>query len=157
MAHLRNPERLADLAAVTEGGEERTARRAGELIEEILTRYSDFQVSTIDSFMATVFRASALDFGYSPDFEIVMDAAPLIDYAFTLFLRQAREGSAPAALLDETIHSVLEFKGGEDAFQWDPAAPLLDQEDRIEAVRAGGARVIRGIASAHETVGGAHP
>ena len=93
MTHLRHPERLAALAAVTEGGQERTARKAGELIEEILTRYSDFQVNTIDSFMSTVFRASALDFGYSPDFEIVMDAGPLIDYAFTLFLREAREGS----------------------------------------------------------------
>ena len=133
MAHLRHPERLAELAAVTEGGEERTARRAGELIEEILTRYSDFQVSTIDSFMSTVFRASALDFGYSPDFEIVLDAAPLIDYAFTLFLREAREGSTPAVLLDETILTVLGFKGGEDAFQWDPASSLLDEVKKIES------------------------
>ena len=133
MAHLHHPERLAELAAVTEGGEERTARRAGELIEEILTRYSDFQVSTIDSFMSTVFRASALDFGYSPDFEIVLDAAPLIDYAFTLFLREAREGSTPAVLLDETILTVLGFKGGEDAFQWDPASSLLDEVKKIES------------------------
>ncbi len=133
MAHLRHPERLAELAAVTEGGEERTARRAGELIEEILTRYSDFQVSTIDSFMSTVFRASALDFGYSPDFEIVLDAAPLIDYAFTLFLREARDGSPAAVLLDETIRTVLGFRGGEDAFQWDPASPLLDEVKKIES------------------------
>ena len=133
MTHLRHPERLAALAAVTEGGEERTARKAGELIEEILTRYSDFQVNTIDSFMSTVFRASALDFGYSPDFEIVMDAGPLIDYAFTLFLREAREGSPPAALLDETIRTVLGFKGGEDAFQWDPSSPLLDEVKKIES------------------------
>ncbi len=133
MTHLRHPERLAELAAVTEGGEERTARRAGELIEEILTRYSDFQVSTIDSFMSTVFRASALDFGYSPDFEIVMDPAPLIDYAFTLFLREAREGSPAAALLDETIHAVLGFRGAEDPYQWDPASPLLDEVKKIES------------------------
>ena len=137
MAHLRHPERLAELASVTEGGEERTARRAGEVIEEILTRYSDFQVSTIDSFMSTVFRASALDFGYSPDFEIVLDASPLTDYAFTLFLREAREGSTPAVLLDETIHTVLGFKGGEDVFQWDPAAPLLDEVKKIESKLSG--------------------
>ena len=90
-------------------------------------------MSTIDSFMSTVFRASALDFGYSPDFEIVLDAAPLIDYAFTLFLREARDGSAPAVLLDEIIRTVLAFRGGEDVFQWDPAAPLLDEVRKIES------------------------
>ncbi|MCX7041047.1 MAG: UvrD-helicase domain-containing protein, partial [Spirochaetes bacterium] len=66
-------DRLSEICAVTGGGEERAASRAAELLEQILSRYSDFQVRTIDSFMSMVFRASALDFGFSPEFEILLD------------------------------------------------------------------------------------
>jgi ATP-dependent exoDNAse (exonuclease V) beta subunit len=130
---LRDPLRLSEIAAVTEGGEERAARRAGELIEEILSRYSDFQVRTIDSFMSTVFRASALDFGYSPEFEIVMDAAPIVDYSFSLFLREAPEGSENARLLDETVSAALGFRGGDAAWLWDPSGALLAETRKVEA------------------------
>ena len=130
--HFRDPGRLADICAVTAGGEDRVARRASTLVGEILSRYSDFQVRTIDSFMSTVFRASAIDLGFSPEFEILMDPAPLIDYAFTLFLREAREGSERAALLDGTVRAVLGFAGGEGRFPWDPVSLLLAEVKRIE-------------------------
>ena len=112
---LEDPERIREMAAVTAGGPERLPRRAGELIETILERFSEFQVRTIDSFMASVFRASALDFGFGPDFEVVLDPQPLVDYAWNLFLRDARAGSADARLLDRTIESVLDFKTSERA------------------------------------------
>jgi len=35
--------------------------KAGCLLDEILEQYADFQVRTIDSFMTTIFKASALD------------------------------------------------------------------------------------------------
>ena len=54
--------------------------KAGSTIDAILALYSDFQVKTIDSFMAAVFKASAMDFGYSPDFEIVMSDKSLMKY-----------------------------------------------------------------------------
>jgi ATP-dependent helicase/nuclease subunit A len=129
---FRDHDRLAEICAVTEGGEERAASRAAELLEQILSHYSDFQVRTIDSFMSMVFRASALDFGFSPEFEILLDPAPLLDYAFNLFLRGAREGTARAALLDETVRAVLALKAGEDRFHWDPAAPLLAETKKLE-------------------------
>jgi hypothetical protein len=31
--------------------------------------------------MAAVFKASAVDLGYSPDFEIILDSSGLIEYA----------------------------------------------------------------------------
>ncbi|MCS7215712.1 MAG: UvrD-helicase domain-containing protein, partial [Thermodesulfovibrio sp.] len=43
--------------------------KAGEVLDEILDNYSDFQVKTIDSFMTSIFKASAIDFDYNPDFE----------------------------------------------------------------------------------------
>ena len=52
------------------------SRRAGEMVGTILDRYGDFQVRTIDSFMTRVFKATALEFGFQPEFEIVMDQKP---------------------------------------------------------------------------------
>ncbi len=124
--------RMADIAAVTAGGEDFIRRRASALVDEILRRFTDFQVRTIDSFMAAVFRASALDLGFSPDFEIVMDPAPLLDYSFELFLREAREGSERARHLDETIRTVVGLQGEGDRFLWNPSAPLLAEMKRIE-------------------------
>jgi ATP-dependent helicase/nuclease subunit A len=132
LLHFRDPDRLAAMAAVTAGGDERTASSAGALVEEILSRYSDFQVRTIDSFMATIFRASALDFGFSPEFEIVMDAAPLVDYAYNLFLREARADSENARILDETVRAVLGFKAADEPYPWDPSGPLLAEIQKLE-------------------------
>ena len=92
---------------MTEGGEERAASRAGGLLEQILSRWSDFQVRTIDSFMSMVFRASALDFGFSPEMEATTRLDPIVDYAFDLFLREAEPAGASAALLDGTVRRVL--------------------------------------------------
>ena len=62
--------------------------RCGELIETILQDYSAFQVQTIDSFMARVFRASALDFGFSPVLETILNNRIILDAAFEQFSRE---------------------------------------------------------------------
>ncbi len=121
------------MAAVITGFDEHAARGAGRLVDRILDRYSDFQVQTIDSFMSTVFRASALDFGFSPEFEILLDPAPLLDYAFSLFLRDAGEGSPRALVIDSAVRAALDLRGSDDAFQWNPAAALLAEVKGIEA------------------------
>ena len=115
---LKDPDRLAGDG----GGHRREARSVSPAgressIENILSRFSEFQVRTIDSFMASVFRASALDFGFGPDFEVVLDAQPLVDYAWNLFLREAPAGSGNARLLDRTIASVLDFKTSSGSYR----------------------------------------
>jgi len=129
---LKDPERLREMAEVTSGGEERISRRAGELIENIFSNFSEFQVRTIDSFMSSVFRASAIDFGFGPDFEVVLDAQPLVEYAWNLFLREAQAGTGNARLLDQTMESILEFKTSSGTFPWDPSTPLLAEIRKIE-------------------------
>ena len=131
--YFRDPQRTADIAPLVDGGAELAARAAGTSIEDILARYSDFQVRTIDSFMSTVFRASALDFGFSPEFEIVLESGPLFDYAFNVFLRETQEGSRRAALLDASIGMVLGLRTGEDSYSWDPVTPLLAEIKKIDA------------------------
>ena len=128
-----DPERLAAMAGVIAGFDARAAQGAGDLVDRILDRYADFQVQTIDSFMSTVFRASALDFGFSPEFEILLDPEPLLDYAFSLFLRDAQPGSTRARLIDEAVRDALSFKTSGDTYQWDPVAPLLAEIKGIDA------------------------
>jgi ATP-dependent helicase/nuclease subunit A len=127
---LRERERTASMQAIVSGGD--LADRAAHLLDDILDGWSDFQVRTIDSFMSSVFRGAAIGFGYSPEMETTLRLAPIVDYAFDLFLREADAGSASAALLDETIRKVLANRGEKSAFAWDPVAMLREAVAGLE-------------------------
>ncbi len=129
---FRDPDRIAEITSVTTGGQGEIVRRAGETVERILRQYSDFQVRTIDSFMSTVFRASAIELGFAPDFQILMDPAPLLEYAFDLFLRDARLGSGAAAILDRTVAALVAQRGEADGYPWEPASLLRSQVLEME-------------------------
>jgi hypothetical protein len=105
--------------------------KADLLIEEILHNYSDFQVRTIDSFMATVFKTSAIDFGYNPEFDILMSIDTLMEYSFDYFLRDVREGTAQARLFEDIIRIILDQKGEHSAYPWDPSKILLEEVKKI--------------------------
>ena len=68
---------------------------------------------TIDSFMSTVFRASAIDFGFGPEFEIVLDPGPSWTTPSSLFLREARRGKRARrpCWTAPSPPSSLDFKG----------------------------------------------
>ncbi|MCX7793306.1 MAG: UvrD-helicase domain-containing protein [Thermodesulfovibrionales bacterium] len=102
---------------------EALSTRALLIIEEILDNYSDFQVKTIDSFMSSLFRASATDFGLNPDFEILMNNKELMTYAFELFIKDIREGSEKAERFREIINLLEELS--ENSYCWDPAKEIL--------------------------------
>jgi len=122
---------LAELSQIISLDREEVMKKAGLLIEEILDSYSDFQVKTIDSFMTTVFKASAIDFGYNPDFEILMSNDALMEYSFNLFLRTVREGGSEAAYLEEIIDFLLEQRRADASYLWDPSTALLDEIKKI--------------------------
>ncbi len=109
----------------------RLIQKAGELIEEILNNYSDFQVKTIDSFMTTIFKASAIDLGYNFDFDILMDKEPLLKYSFDIFLKDVREGTDEAMLFEEIISSVHDYKRGDSSYLWDPSNTLFEEINNI--------------------------
>ena len=112
-------------------------KKAALVIEEILNRYSDFQVETIDSFMATIFRASAIDLGYQPDFEIVFDASPYLEYAFSRFIRPVTEKTREAQLLRQVLDDISSMTPETSSYLWDPSAALIrnlrDLYSKLEA------------------------
>jgi ATP-dependent exoDNAse (exonuclease V) beta subunit len=79
------------------------ARRAEAAVERILAGYTDFQVETIDSFTAMIFRSSAVDLGYASDFEIALEHRDLIEYAFARFLRRVKETTAEGSAFREIL------------------------------------------------------
>lgn len=129
---LRDAGRLGEISLITSGGEREIARRAGEIVEKILREFSDFQVRTIDSFMSAVFRASALELGFAPDFQIMLDPAGLLNYAFDLFLRDARPGTRAAAALEATVAALTAHRGENDGFPWEPASLLRSHVMELE-------------------------
>ncbi len=126
-AVFEDPAKTRELLAAVGGTPESLRLRAGQAIDRILGGYTDFQVETIDSFMATVFRASAVDLGYPPDFEIVLEPSEAIDYAFSLYLRRVAAGTPEGAEFGRILDYLLDIEKGEAAFAWDPAAKARDR------------------------------
>src|SRR4030043_1667655 len=70
--YFNDPEKIGKLSEIVSLRKEDLPARAEAMIDEILKNYTEFQVKTIDSFMTSIYKASAINLGYSPDFDIVM-------------------------------------------------------------------------------------
>ncbi|MCX6561934.1 MAG: UvrD-helicase domain-containing protein [Candidatus Aminicenantes bacterium] len=126
-AYFGNPKRIAQLREVVPVSAAAFPKLAGRAIERILVEYADFQVETIDGFMASVFKASAVDLGFPPDFEIVLEHAELIDYAFYRHLRNVRAGTPEAADFDAILDYLLLYKGEGSTYAWNPTPEILEK------------------------------
>ena len=129
--YFERQETVGEVAGIVSLEKRSLLDKTEKVIDAILNHFADFQVRTIDSFMASIFRSSAIEFGYGPDFEILMDSSPLLEYAFNLFLKDVKEGSRQAKLLGETIKILVENKRGEASYPWDPSADLFEEIQRI--------------------------
>ncbi len=127
LLHFGNPEMTAQMLEAVSMDGERLAEQAGQMVDEILQDYADFDVRTIDSFMTSIFKSSAIDFGFNTEFDILMNKDALLKYSFDLFLRDVRKGTKQAELLLDIISSIQEGKQGEQAYMWDPSSLLLDE------------------------------
>lgn len=98
--------------------------RAGEVLDEILNHYSDFQVKTIDSFMTSIFKASALDFDYNPEFEILMNNESLFRLSYDLFLKDVEENSIKTEFLNEIIEII---NSNSNTYVWNPSERIFNE------------------------------
>lgn len=118
---------ISELISILSLDRAKLIEKAEGLIDKILMDYSDFNVHTIDSFMSRVFRVSSLDFGYNPDFDILMKNDAVAEYSFELFLKNVREGTDDAALLDKMIPIITEHKDSDASYLWDPSKTILKE------------------------------
>jgi ATP-dependent exoDNAse (exonuclease V) beta subunit len=125
--YFNDPERIEEVSEIVSVKKEYLADKAGAKIDEILRNYTEFQVKTIDSFMTSIYKASAINLGYSPDFDIVMAPENIMAYAFNRFLRGVKKETPEAEFLDQLLEIILESRGGESAYLWDPSKDLLQE------------------------------
>jgi len=125
--YFGDSDKIGDLSKIVSLKKEHLPVKAGAVIDEILRSYTEFQVKTIDSFMTSIYKASAIDLGYSPDFEIVMAPDNMMAYAFNRFLRGVREGTPEAEFLERLLEIILDSRGGESAYLWDPSKDFLEE------------------------------
>lgn len=71
---------------ISQGKVTEVSKRAEELLKEILLSYKDLQIKTIDSFLTSVFKACATDFGYPLDFQVVLNNREFMKTAFDVYL-----------------------------------------------------------------------
>jgi len=119
------------LLAFVSMDEERLRVRCGELIDAILQDYSAFQVQTIDSFMARIFRASALEFGFSPTLEIKLDNHLLLDTAFEQFARELSSDPSKKLLLEQLTDILVESQNTSSRYIWNPFQKLSDEVRKL--------------------------
>ncbi|RPH38189.1 hypothetical protein EHM92_00660 [bacterium] len=125
---------VAQVSSVVSLPEAELRSRARHAVDDILDNFSDFQVRTIDSFLGQVFRASALEFGFNPEFEVVMSNRELVDYAFELYAREIRPGSAVTEEFMKMADTITSFMGSEKGYIWDPYARIAQQVKRLQSV-----------------------
>lgn len=128
---IGDEEALQGLGPLLSLKESALRQKAELMVEEILDNYSDFQVQTIDSFLVRVFKASALEFGFPPDFEIVIDGRELLDNAFELFARDVSKGSERAQLILKLVNLLVNVRGEGKKFMWNPYDDLAREVRRL--------------------------
>jgi ATP-dependent helicase/nuclease subunit A len=125
--YFKDPEKIEELSEIVSLKKDHLAAKAGAVVDEILKNYTEFQVRTIDSFMTSIYKASAIDLGYSPDFDIVMAPENMMAYAFNRFLRRVREKTPEAQFLEKLLEIIVDSRGGESAYLWDPSKDFLEE------------------------------
>ncbi|HEY6952007.1 MAG TPA: UvrD-helicase domain-containing protein [Bacteroidota bacterium] len=107
--------------------EEELQPKATALIDDILNNYSDFNVRTIDSFLSRLFRASALEYGFSPAVEIVLDSSAILRKAFEIFVRELSLNPHKRQVLDRLVEILLDNQPGNARYLWNPFSELSDE------------------------------
>ena len=125
-AAFGDPETLEQLRSILSLEDDVLRRRARARVDEILDRYTDFQIQTIDSFLSHVFRASALELGFAPQSAVSIGNAAMIEEAFREFMESAVEGDE-TTLLEGLVQQMAEGQSASAKFLWDPCARLRNE------------------------------
>lgn len=121
LALARDEDRIKETMALVSRPREEIIKRAGELVERILSNYADFQIQTIDSFLARVMSASVIELGLPLKAEITMAYDVLIDLAlYSMFSRIGKD--LPSGEMDKFL-AVLPKSS---AYPWNPAQRIKD-------------------------------
>ncbi|MBI4546870.1 MAG: UvrD-helicase domain-containing protein [Ignavibacteriae bacterium] len=115
---------IREISTVLSLDQEGSVNRAENVLYYILDHYSDFQVTTIDSFIISVFKATALELGYHPDVEIILNTDQLIEAALEEFSRDVRTQQEYDELLRKIVALMEQSRAANRSYIWDPFRTL---------------------------------
>jgi len=122
-----DPDTLRDLLAILDLSKDELRARARQKVDYLLENYSEFQVQTIDSFLSRVFRASALEFGFSPGVDILLNSQGILEQAFSTFTSELAADPTKRTILDQLVELLLENQQADARFLWDPFVKLSEE------------------------------
>lgn len=122
---------LARFRNILSVDDETLIRRARALVDVIFDNYSDFHVETIDSFLSRILKASAMQFGFPPGFEIVLNGSALVEEAFDLFMAAGGRDPGRRELLRELLELLSDTRRDKEKFLWNPSGDLLKEVRRV--------------------------
>jgi ATP-dependent exoDNAse (exonuclease V) beta subunit len=93
------------------------------ITEEIIHNFSDFAVRTIDSFVHSLLVASSLELKLPPDYEILPQPRPYLEYVLDDLLEEVLYNPQIASLFSEFLNHFLLV---ERYKQWNPKKALLE-------------------------------
>ncbi len=106
--------------------DEEIALRAERVLRNILHNYSDFAVSTIDSFMHRIIRTFAYDLHIAQDFNVEMDADELISKAVDILISEVGNNAALTKMLVNFIRTKTD-----DERNWHIEGDLMQMANRL--------------------------
>ncbi len=98
-------------------------KKAGALLDEILSDFDSFQVRTIDSFVNQIIRASTYELGLPPEYEIVSNIREFIDFSFARLI--SRVPSDPR--IREAFYKFIENDTDLDFKPWEKARKEIEK------------------------------
>jgi ATP-dependent exoDNAse (exonuclease V) beta subunit len=111
---------LKDLCKELNQSESLIRKKAQSILGEILHNYSNFELTTIDTFTHRIIRSFALDLDLNPGFEVTLDPEENLKEAIELLIEGVEKGSAIEEILLQLIREKIA-----DGKSWDIGYTLL--------------------------------
>ncbi len=124
---LGEAETLKALAGLVDVDPSRLPQRAERVLHALLDDFAAFQVRTIDSFLVTVFRASAIELGYSPAVELQLHPERLIRQAFRTFALRVAGDEGDMELFRLLVDRADEGRSDRSRYVWNPFAKVTER------------------------------
>ncbi len=131
-AALGDSETLNVVSKLVSLSKNEISSRSELMVNQILRNYSDFNVRTIDSFLTTVFKASAMELGVQPNVDIEFDADSVIDQAFRQYSQNLREGTADAQFIDDLISLIQSNDSQSKGYLWNPFSKIVREVRELQ-------------------------
>ena len=117
---------LKDLSEELNQSEPLIRKKAKAILSEILHNYSNFELTTIDTFTHRIIRNFALDLNLNPGFEVTLDPEESLKEAVELLIEGVEKSSALEEILMQLIREKIT-----DGKSWDIGYTLLNSSKDI--------------------------